>query len=180
MRIIKIVITEILVMFMIGVISFVRAEPVEYKVIGSHEYQSFVKNWNSKKHPVLYALIRNPGEWDAVFHPAPIMRVNRPFGPDEKLYDKKQILVVSRVAKPSSILKVQKVCDNNDELALHYSFTARNLEASFTIKEYFAVVIPKRNYKTIAFIENGKHTGTLNIAKGQWSVPALRILSIEN
>ncbi|MCK5595435.1 hypothetical protein KAI19_04590, partial [bacterium] len=105
MRTTKVIMSAIFGIFIIGAISLAWAETrtklVKYRVIDSHKYQSFVKNWDSKKHQVLYALISSPDEWNAVFHPAPIMGVNRPFCPDKKLYDKEQILVVSRVVNPS-------------------------------------------------------------------------------
>jgi len=173
----------ILMMLMIVAIPVLQAEmdapeqtkgqPVKYRLIGPDDFQSFVKNWDSNKHPVLHALIRSSDEWDAVFGASPVMGGNLPFGPDEKLYDKEQILVVSRVVKPSSTLKVEGVSESNDELFLRYNFVARNPEASFTIKEYFAVVIPKHDYNAIVFIENRKRIGVLNIVKGQWSVPTM-------
>jgi hypothetical protein len=143
---------------------------VKFRVLDSGHFQSFVGNWDDKKHPVLYALIRNSDEWDAVFHPAPLMRDDRPFGPDEELYDKEQILIVSRVVKPSSTLKVKEVSESKDELILSYDFATKNLKETFWIGQYFLVIIPKKDYKRIVFIENEKRIGALNTAKGQWSV----------
>ena len=38
--------------------------------IGVHDYQNFLKNWDEARYPVLYAVVRTPGEYNALFHPA--------------------------------------------------------------------------------------------------------------
>ena len=150
-----------------------KGESVEYRILDPGAFQSFVKNWDNKEHPVLYAAIGSSNDWDAVFGPAPVMGRTRPFAPNGKLYEKELILIVSRVVKPPAAFKLEDISDSKGELVFRYAFKAGESNASFTIKQHMAVVVPKREYKTIAFIENGKRIGLLNIDKGQWSVPTM-------
>ena len=56
--------------------------------MGIGDYQNFLKSWDEKKHAVLYALIQTPAQYDALFHPAPLMRDKRPFAPEAEFYTK--------------------------------------------------------------------------------------------
>jgi len=156
-----------------------EGESLKYRTFGTEEFQSFVKNWDDTKHPVLYALIRSPREWDLVFHPAPVMGKNRPFGPERTLYEKEQILLVARtMPMPAGgglkeVFQAEAVAANGDQLVLRYRFRNAKQEASFTVKNYLGVVIPKRDCKEVVFVENGVPVGVLNVAKGQWSVPEM-------
>ena len=85
---------------------------VTYKRMGIGDYQNFLKNWDEKKHAVLYALIQTPAQYDALFHPAPLMRDKRPFAPEAEIYTKEQILVVARVMVAP---------ENMDKVGLHPS-----------------------------------------------------------
>ena len=53
---------------------------VPYELIPPSAYQNFLKNWDPKS-PVLSALIQSPTQYNALYHPAPLNRPNRPFAP---------------------------------------------------------------------------------------------------
>jgi hypothetical protein len=78
-----------------------EGENIKYRTFGTGVFRSFVKSWDDTKHPVLYALIRNTIEWDAMFHPAPVMGHYRPFGPERTVFQKEQILLVAKVTPDS-------------------------------------------------------------------------------
>jgi hypothetical protein len=145
--------------------------------MGMGDYQNFIKNWDEKKHAVLYALIQTPAQYDALFQPAAVMGAKRPFAPEAELYAKEQIFIVARVtAAPEGIDKVfevERVIERDQELALCYRFNEPKTDATFSIKNFLAVRIPKHDYKQVIFLENGKQVGKLNTAEGQWSVPAM-------
>ena len=42
-----------------------KAKAVSYRILKNDEFQSFIKNWDDKKYPALYALIRTQAQWDA-------------------------------------------------------------------------------------------------------------------
>lgn len=176
-----IVIVTALVCPIAGVADNVGAKPeeraVKYKRMGIGDYRNFLKNWDEKKHAVLYALIQTPGQYDALFHPAPLMGAKRPFAPDAYVYTKEQILVVARVTgapeNMDKVFEVERVIERDQELALHYRFNATRTNATFSVKNYLAVLIPRHDYKKVTFFENGKQVGELNSAEGQWSVPAM-------
>ncbi len=154
-----------------------KAKAVSYRMLKNDEFQSFIKNWEDKKYPVLYALIRTPAQWDAIFHPAPVMGGNRPFAPDAKLYENEQIIIVAHVIPvpdPNlTLFNIRQIFADNDVLFIYYRFNQPESTASYTVKSHLSVVIPKHNYKRIVFIESGKQLGILDLAQGQWSVPAM-------
>lgn len=154
-----------------------EGKAVQHRTVGAEDFQSFIKNWDDKKQPVLYALIQTPAQWNAIFHPAPIMGENRPFGPDENLFEKDQLLVIARVMFPpdtdngNKVFRVDKVSANGKELVLRYRYEEPKTSKSYTVKNYVGVWISKRTYQKVLFIENGKRNGVLDISKRQWSIP---------
>jgi hypothetical protein len=153
-----------------------EAKAVQYRIVGPGDFQSFIKNWDDKKQPVLYALIQTPAQWNSIFHPAPVMGKNRPFGPDEKEFEKDQLLVIGRVMFPPAtdkVFQVEKVSATAGELVLSYGFDEPKTPQSYNIKYYLGVWVPKHAYNKVIFIENGKHIGALDVSKGQWSVPPM-------
>ncbi len=164
------------------------AQPVTYRTVGAEDYQSFIGNWDEKKDPVLCAVIQTPQNWDALFHPAAFgygkNTQKKPFGPDAKIFEKEQLLVVARVM-PSlpdgqwkEVFKVEEVSASGDVLTLRYRFepksgTAFTSRVAFTVKNFLGVIVPKHDYKKITFVENGKTVGELDLASGQWAVPTI-------
>jgi hypothetical protein len=153
-----------------------KEQSVPYKKMSMHDYQNFLENWDAQKYPVLYALISTPAQYNALFHPAAIMRSVRPFSPDASLYAGERILVVARVMlhprNVDTVFEVDRITERNQELALHYRFNEQESDAKWQGNIYLAIRIPKHNYKQVLFFENGKQVGQLNLAAGQWSVPA--------
>jgi hypothetical protein len=49
-----------------------KGNEVSFQRIKIDEYQNFLKNWDSVKHPVLYALIQNASQYDMLFAPAAV------------------------------------------------------------------------------------------------------------
>jgi hypothetical protein len=150
---------------------------VAYQRMGGGDYQNFLKNWDEKKHPVLYALIRTPAQYDTLFHPAPVMRDKRPFAPGAEMYAKEQILVVARVMvapeNMDQVFEAERVTEKGQGLALYYRFREPKTNATFSVKNYLALRIPRYEYQKVTFFENGKRVGELKTAEGQWSVPAM-------
>jgi hypothetical protein len=153
------------------------AQAVTYKRIGTGDYQNFLANWDEKKHPVLFALIQNPAQYAALFHPAPVMGGKRPFAPAADIYQTEQILVVARVMlAPESMEKsfeVEQITENGQELTFTYRFLEAQSKATYSVKNFLAVSIPGKKYKKINIVENGNRIGVLDMDKGQWSVPAV-------
>ncbi len=150
---------------------------VTYKRMGIGDYRNFLKNWDEKKHAVLYALIQTPAQYDALFHPVPLMGAKRPFAPETALYTKEQILLVARVTVAPEdmdrVFEVERVTERDQQLALYYRFNEPKTNATFSVKNYLAVRTPRHDYKKVTFFENGKQVGELKPAEGQWSVPAM-------
>jgi len=106
-----------------------------YEVLDPAKYQCFVKNWDDKKNPVLYACIRSPAEWDKIFHPAPVMGSRKPFAPEPKVFETQDLLVVARVMPAldndkagASVFRVQRVGVSGQDLELHYKYDSPKVE----------------------------------------------------
>ena len=154
-------------------------QEVKFSRIGTGDYQSFVVNWDDQKDPALYAVLQSPEQFAEIFHPAPTNPPRKPFAPTGELFQKDQILLVSRVMPaPENMDKafeVQRVTANGQELTLHYQLQPPTKGASYTVKNFLAVRVPKGNYTRIAFVENGKKIGELRPAEGVWSVPKFSV-----
>jgi hypothetical protein len=120
-------------------------KPVRYTRIGSEEYQNFINNWDDKAKPVLYAVIRTPAEYNAIYHPAPVMGGKRPFAPKPEFFAREQILLVARVTPAPKDLdkafEVERVVENGQDLELRYRYHQPGPE-SFTLKSQLAIRIP--------------------------------------
>ena len=159
-----------------AVVAADQAKALAYRTLDPAQFQNTVKNWNDAKYPVLVAVIRNLDEWNAVFQPTPVMGTNRPFAPDAVLFEREAILLAARVmpAAPGwqHALQVGKVLQTPDRLTLAYRYAKSARAASFTVKHYLMVRVPRGLWQQVVFIENGATVGTLDIGKGQWSLPA--------
>jgi len=138
---------------------------VPFSTISSGAYQSFVKNWNDKEQPVLCALIRSKSEWDYWFMPASTNGAGRnplAMAPASEYFDTRQMLLATRVIQaPDSsergrIFTANKVIMKDGVLKLDYTFKQPASGATYTVKDFLLVEIPKDRYTTgrVQFIEN--------------------------
>lgn len=150
---------------------------VMYSRIATDQYQNFIGNWDAASQPLLYAQIQTPAQYETLFHAAPAKGAKRSLGPDATLFDKEQILVVARVvpasAEPDQVFGVERVTVKDDHLELAYRFAAPDAKAGPMVKDFLAIRIARRHYRTVSFVENGRPMGTLDAARGQWSVPEM-------
>ena len=58
-----------------------------------------------------------------------------------------------------------------NRLELGYRYTEPQ-EGSYTVKEGLCLRIAKGSFDEVVFFENGRHAATLEVGKGQWSIPA--------
>jgi hypothetical protein len=151
---------------------------VRYRTIGTADFQSFIKNWDDKQEPALYALIRTPAEWTAVFHPAPVMGKHKSFAPADAEFEKEQLLVIARVMFPpdgdmAKVFRVEEISVSGEELVFSYKFDEPKAPKSYSIKNYLGVWVPRRAVGKVVFVENGQRVGVLDVSRGQWSVPTM-------
>ena len=140
---------------------------VPFATIPSGAYQTFVKNWNDKEQPVLCALIRSHSEWTYWFQPAVTgvaARSPNSMAPTADYFDTRQLLLATRVIQaPDSsergrIFTADKVTMKDGVLKLAYSFKKPASGATYTVKDFLLVEIPKDRYTTgpVQFIENNE------------------------
>ncbi len=136
-------------------------------------YQNFVANWDVTKHPVLFAVVRTPEEYDRIFNPAAVMGRNKPFTPPEGFFERRLILTVCRCLNEldEKEFAVESIQEVGDELFYRYRFLGKDLGARGGFKMEFSVYIPQKKYSRVHFIENGKPLETLDLKSGQWAVP---------
>jgi hypothetical protein len=141
---------------------------VPFSTIPSGAYQTFVKAWNDKEQPVLCALIRSQSEWSYWFQPVPTMagakRSQSAMEPSADYFETRQLLLATRVIQaPDSsergrIFTADKVTMKNGVLRLAYTFKKPVSGATYTVKDFLLVEIPKERYTTgpVQFIENNE------------------------
>ncbi|WP_034380001.1 hypothetical protein [Herbaspirillum sp. CF444] len=137
---------------------------VPFSTISSGAYQSFVKNWDDKDQPVLCALIRSSGEWNYWFQPAATMRHKNALAPSSEYFETRQLMLATRVVQaPDSsergqIFTADKVTMRGGVLKLEYRFVQPASGATYQIKDFLLVEIPKDRYTTgpVQFVENGR------------------------
>lgn len=136
---------------------------VPFQRIAVGEYQNFLGNWDKKTVPFLCAVIQTPAQYSALFHPAATMRNKRPFAPDAQFYEKEQIVLVARVMPAprnmDETFAVESVSATGEELVVKYRFAGPPADATFTVKNFLALRIPRHSYRKVTFIENGKKVG---------------------
>ena len=152
---------------------------VPYKLIPMSQYQNCLNNWDDKKHPILFALVQSKSQYDALFHPAPVLGDRKPFAPDPTVYKDHLFLVLGRTCTFSDVSQldrfftVRKVTSRGSTLTLSYSFRSPHIAPrdAATFKTFLVLQIPRAAYRTVNFIENGKSIGRLKPMNGLWSVP---------
>jgi hypothetical protein len=154
-----------------------QERPVSHTRIEVDKYQNFIGNWDQTTNPVLYALLQTPAQYAALFHPAPVMGDARPFAPPPREFETNQIVVIARgMPAPEDMKKVfavERIAARGAELIVFYRFNEPNAGASYKVKNHLCLRIPKDAYRKVRFYENGKLSGELNTAAGQWSVPVV-------
>jgi hypothetical protein len=135
---------------------------VPFKTIMSGSYQGFLKNWDEQRQPVFCALIRSRAEWDEWMQPAPTMGDKRPYGPAPEHFETTQYLVVARTmqapdaAERPHVFTPLSVTLRGGMLRMNYLYRAPASGASYRIKDYLMLAIPKERYTTgpVMFYEN--------------------------
>ena len=155
-------------------------EAVEYTVMGPGTFEIFVKNWDGEQAPALYAYIGSEREWGEVFQAAATMKADQVFGPAAGFFEEKGIVVLARVVKASeadekSRFTVEGVRVEGGELVVRVGFELPDGHGMYEAKDFVGVVVPKGDYTEVRVIENRVALGTLNLAAGQWSVPAMTV-----
>jgi len=139
------------------------ASLVPFSTIPSSAYQSFVKTWDDKAQPVLCALIRSQADWNYWFLPVAATRSQRALTPSEEYFETRQLLLATRViqapdaAERTQIFSADKVTMKDGVLKLEYRFVKPLSGATYKVKDFLLVEIPKERYTTgpVMFVENG-------------------------
>lgn len=151
---------------------------VPFRRVGAHEYQNFLRNWDDTKTPLLRALIDSPVRYASWFHPAPLNGANKRFCPEAAFFEREQILVVARVTPGVDALdgpfSVDRLEESDGELRLFYQFHKPSASSSYSVKAHLALSIPRKVYRRIVLIENGKQVAVLDLAAGEWTAPTPR------
>jgi len=137
---------------------------VPFATILSGTYPGFVKNWDERTQPVLCALMRSEQDWSYWFQTMPAKSKKQLKAPPAGFFDTQQLLLAARVmqapdsAEREQVFKAEGVTYRNGVLRLDYEYKRPNSGATYQIKDYLLVAIPKERYTTgpVRFVENGK------------------------
>lgn len=152
-----------------------QTEDVPFGRIPMDQYLNFLKNWDDAKHPTLFALVRNPKEYDLLFGAAPVIGARKEFAPPKDLYNREQLLIIGRVIpatnEPDKVLIAERLLAEGKQLIVRYKFQPPAQPASFQQKNWLTILLPKREFESILFVENNKEIGALKLNEGQWAIP---------
>jgi len=142
---------------------------VPFSTISSTAYGGMLSDWDSQAQPVRCAVIRSQSEWDYWFQPPQLTKGKRiilhnedALAPKEHYFETRQLLLATRVitapdsAERDQIFTAEKVTMKEGVLKLHYRFNPPLSGATYTVKDFLLVEIPKDRYTTgpVQFIEN--------------------------
>jgi hypothetical protein len=137
---------------------------LSYERVDTRSYSVFVNNWDDAQRPVLCELIRNPSEWKAVMHPAPLMNTStQSFGPPNALFQTQQLLLLAKVMPASTSaedpIHIRAVTSQDGRVSVDYTWSQSPRSSTFYIKSYFLLAVKKPAAPTqqVQFVENG-HT----------------------
>lgn len=138
-----------------------EAVPFAYTVMNMMDfpYQSFVKNWNNEKYPILCSIIKNNAEFETIFGAAATMNNKKPFTPSEEDFSKYQYVVISKVTIPpveGFSFKVDSVDYKENHLSVYYTFTEPKEDAGYNIKDGFMLQLPRTPIDSVTVYENMK------------------------
>ncbi len=152
-----------------------QTEEVPFGRIPMDQYLNFLKNWDDAKHPTLFALVRNPKEYDLLFGAAPVIGARKEFAPPKDFYERKQLIIIGRVIpasnEPDKVLIVERLTSDGKQLTVRYKFQPPSQPASFQQKNWLTILLNKNEFDSIIFIENNKEIGALKLNEGQWAIP---------
>jgi len=152
-----------------------QSEDIPFGRIPMDRYSNFLKNWDDAKHPTLLALVRTPKEYDLLFGAAPVIGNRKEFAPPNDLYNREQLLIIGRVIpasnEPDKVLVVERLLAEGKQLVVQYKFQPPTQPASFQQKIWLTILLPKRDFDSILFVENKKEIGALKLNEGQWAIP---------
>lgn len=137
---------------------------VPFSTIPGSTYQRFVKNRDDKDQPVQCALIRSQSDWNDWFPSDPDMPGQQAMTPSEDYFDTRQLLLAARVIQApdsrerSRTFTADKVTMRDRVLKLEYRFVPPRSGATYRVKDFLLVEIPRDRYTSgaVQFIENGE------------------------
>lgn len=147
---------------------------IPFQTISSGAYSGTVKNWDNKQQPVLCTLIRSQSEWEYWFQPTQALnsakrklplRSQDALAPKAEYFETRQLLLATRVIQaPDSnergqVFTPESVIMKNGVLTLRYRFSSPASGATYDVKDFLLVEIPKESYTTgpVRFVENGQN-----------------------
>ena len=155
--------------------SLVADDPIKVRTFGPDRYASFVQRWDQSQAAISLTAIDSLQTWDLVFGAAAVMGNRKPFAPEAAEFDEGLLLVIAQQGRPpvsNRVLRVEKVTREGLKLKVAYRFQNPEREDSFSVIHSLGIWVPRENWESIEFIENGKSIGTLEPGNGKWAIPA--------
>lgn len=150
-------------------------DPIKVKTFGADQYASFVQRWDQDQSAISLTAIDSLKTWDLVFGAAAVMGNRKPFAPGAAEFEDGLLLVIAQQGHPpvsDRVLRVEQVTREGLKLKVAYRFQNPEREGSFTVIHSLGIWVPREDWESIEFLENGKSVGTLEPSSGKWAIPA--------
>lgn len=145
-----------------GAAAFIPPPPVPvafpYEVMAPGDFQVFVERWSPASAPHCVA-IRSAAEWARAFHPAPVMRANRPFAPPPGFWRDHIVLVIARAMPMANVDEAIRV-DAVNEIAgrLQVQLDFHIADSSATMNAWKGIVIGRPDWLSDVAFRVGNET----------------------
>lgn len=143
------------------------AQPVEYTVLHSDEYQSLIKNWDETVSPVLCAYIRSIDDYRTVFIPSPRNNGTAATEPDSSFFETGAMLVIAWVQSashdPHDVFEIEHLMKYRGELVLDYRYNEKMDTSSLFVIRYVTLRIQPAYYPRIVLVQNRRKYGQIDL-----------------
>lgn len=144
-----------------------ESRPLPFRQLNKEDYHCFVQNWPDAAGLWRVACLRSPAEWERVMHAAPVMWNKKLYAPPAAEYAREQLVIISRITGPEGRLPVTRVEQQDDVVVIHLE-SQPGAEASFTIKQWIGLWLPKATYRRIDVIDHQSTIASVALDAGQF------------
>lgn len=138
-------------------------KPVPFRVVPIEQFGAVAKNWPDESLPH-YNIMNHVGEWELAFQPVGGAGGNRPFTPNPAVFEKAQLVAISRVsAAPQpghQVLRVKSLEIVDGELVLSYVFVPPANPSGQKVKNTIIVAYPTDVHNPLRISEDTETAGS--------------------
>lgn len=151
-----------------------KEETIRFRAISNDDYAVFPVNW-SPEHRYRLGLIRSVKEYEEIFNAAAFAGNKKPYAPASNTFNEEMLIFVCKVgpavADVDKELRLDKMVAKGDTLEVRFVNRNTTKNSSYQIKATAAAWIPRRDYKSIKFLEGANLIKEIKLDQKHWVFP---------